>query len=218
MSLIDELIAEHCPTGVPIKRLGEVGGFIRGRRFTKDDVVPDGLNSIHYGEIYTHYGTATTTTLSHVRRDLAPRLRFAHTGDVIVAAVGETVEDVCKAVAWLGDDDVAVHDDCFIFRHSMNPKFVSYYFQTGRFHAEKARYVARAKVKRMSADSLAKLTIPTPPPSVQRAIVDVLDRLTELEQRLATELRAELIGRHRQHEAYRESLFTFERERERLDG
>ena len=29
----------------------------------------------------------------------------------MIAAVGETVEDVCKAVAWLGDEDVAIHDD-----------------------------------------------------------------------------------------------------------
>ena len=30
----------------------------------------------------------------------------------MIADVGETVEDVGKAVAWLGDEDVAIHDDC----------------------------------------------------------------------------------------------------------
>ncbi|GAA3223869.1 hypothetical protein [Nonomuraea helvata] len=31
----------------------------------------------------------------------------------VAAGTSENVEDVGKAVAWLGDDDVAVHDDCF---------------------------------------------------------------------------------------------------------
>ena len=53
MSRIGDLIAEQCPDGVTFKELGEVGEFIRGRRFTKDDVVSDGVGSIHYGEIYT---------------------------------------------------------------------------------------------------------------------------------------------------------------------
>ena len=110
--------------------LGEVGTFTRGRRFTKDDYVPSGIGCIHYGDIYTQYGTWAMKTVSHVRAEMVSTLRFAKPGDLVIAAVGETVEDVGKAVAWLGADEVAVHDDCFAFRHSMNPKFVSYYFQT----------------------------------------------------------------------------------------
>ena len=68
-----------------------------------------------------------------MRSDLVSTLRFAQPGDIVIAAVGETVEDVGKAVAWLGQDEVAIHDDCFAFQHSMNSKFVSYYFQTQRF-------------------------------------------------------------------------------------
>ena len=40
------------------KTLGEIGEFIRGKRFTKADYVDDGISVIHYGEIYTHYGRA----------------------------------------------------------------------------------------------------------------------------------------------------------------
>lgn len=38
------------------KALGEIGEFIRGKRFTKADYVEDGISAIHYGEIYTRYG------------------------------------------------------------------------------------------------------------------------------------------------------------------
>lgn len=212
MSRIDDLIARHCPQGVPFKEMREVGEFVRGRRFTKDDIVSDAIGSIgsiHYGEIYTHYGTAATSVLSRVRADLAPQLRFARHGDLVVAAVGETVEDVCKAVAWLGKEEIAVHDDCFIFRHSMSPVFVSYCFQTSFFHAQKNRHVARAKVKRVSGESLGKLTIPVPPLEVQREIEKVLETFAQLEAELATELQAELEARRRQYKHYRDALLTF---------
>jgi type I restriction enzyme, S subunit len=188
--------------------MGEIGIFIRGRRFTKADVVPDGIPSIHYGEIYTHYGVAAKSARSHVRRDLADKLRFAEPGDVVIAAVGETVEDVAKAVAWLGSESVAIHDDTFLFRSALNPKFVSYFMRTSGFHAQKNKYVARAKVKRLSGESLAKIRMPVPPLGVQAEIVRILDRFTELEAGLQAELKAELEARRRQHAYYFQSLLS----------
>src|SRR5690625_4447313 len=63
------------------KELGELGSFIRGKRFTKSDYVEDGVNVIHYGEIYTQYGVYTTHARSHVGNDLAESLRYAEPGD-----------------------------------------------------------------------------------------------------------------------------------------
>ncbi|MBP8287296.1 MAG: restriction endonuclease subunit S [Rhodoferax sp.] len=189
--------------------MAEVGKFFRGRRFTKDDYVPDGIACIHYGDIYTQYGAATTTTVSHVRSNMRSTLRFAQHGDVVIAGVGETVEDVGKAVAWLGDGEVAIHDDCFAFRHSLNPKFVSYYFQTTAFHAEKNKFVARAKVKRLSGESLGKLAIPVPSPEEQVRIVNILDQFEALVNDLTSGLPAEIAARRRQYAHYRDRLLTF---------
>lgn len=192
--------------------MGEIGKFIRGRRFTKEDIVEDGIPSIHYGEIYTHYGVAATSTLSHVRADVAHQLRYAQRNDVVIAAVGETVEDVAKAVAWLGEEDVAIHDDCFVFRHSMNPKFVSYCLQTEAFHSQKNKYVARAKVKRLSGESLAKITIPVPPLDEQERIVFILDKFDALVNDLSSGLPAEIKARRQQYEYYRDRLLSFREE------
>jgi type I restriction enzyme, S subunit len=79
--------------------MGKVGQFTRGRRFTKADGVEIGVPSIHYGEIYTHYGVAASASVGQVREALRPQLRFALPGDVVIASVGETVEDVGKTVA-----------------------------------------------------------------------------------------------------------------------
>ncbi len=189
--------------------LGEIGKFTRGRRFTKDDYVQEGIGCIHYADIYTRHGTSASLAVSHVRPDMASSLRFAQPGDIVIAAVGETVEDVGKAVAWLGTEPVAIHDDCFSFRHSMNPKFVSYCFQTERLNAEKNRFVARAKVKRLSGESLAKLTIPVPPLEEQERIVAILDKFDALVNDLSSGLPAEIKARRQQYEHYRDRLLTF---------
>jgi type I restriction enzyme S subunit len=190
--------------------MGELGQLIRGRRFTKDDVVEAGVPSIHYGEIYTHYGVATTSTVSHIRSDLADQLRFAQPGDVVIAAVGETVDDVPKAVAWLGDEPVAIHDDTFLFRSELDPKFVSYAMQTAAFHAQKRKHVARAKVKRLGREGLAKIQIPVPPFAEQRRIVSILDTFDSLVNDLSFGLPAEIAARREQYEYYRDRLLAFE--------
>lgn len=190
-------------------KMHEVGEFFRGRRFTKNDLDSKGIACIHYGDIYTQYGTAATATVSHVRSDMESTLRFARPGDLVIAGVGETVEDVGKAVAWLGDCEVAIHDDCFAFRHSLNPQFVSYYFQTTAFHAEKNKYVARAKVKRLSSESLGKLAIPVPTPERQAEIVSILERFDTLVNDISIGLPAEIAARRKQYEHYRNHLLTF---------
>jgi type I restriction enzyme S subunit len=189
--------------------MAEVGVFFRGRRFIKNDYVPDGIECIHYGDIYTQYGTAATETVSRVRSDMVSTLRFAKPGDLVIAGVGETVEDVGKAVAWLGVGEAAIHDDCFVFRHSLNPKFVSYYFQTAAFHAEKNKFVARAKVKRLSGDSLGKLAIPVPLVEEQDRIVAILDKFDALVNDLSIGLPAELKARRQQYMHYRDRLLSF---------
>lgn len=188
---------------------GEVGEFMRGRRFTKADIVETGIPSIHYGEIYTRYGVSASDAFTQVRPELGPHLRFATAGDVVIAGVGETVQDVGKAMAWLGGHQVAVHDDCFIFRSSMNPKFVAYYMQTKRFNDAKQSIVSRAKVKRLSSDGLSRMPIPVPPRSEQDRIVDRLDTFHELVSDISTGLPAELAARRKQYEHYRDRLLTF---------
>lgn len=194
----------------PRVTMGELGTFIRGRRFTKNDVVESGIPSIHYGEIYTHYGVAASHAVREVRADMAAQLRFAQPRDVIFAGVGETVEDVGKAVAWLGDEPVAVHDDTFSFTSDLNPKYVAYAVQTDDFHGQKANHVARGKVKRLSSSGLAKIKIPVPSAEQQERIASILDKLDALVNDPSIGLPAELAARRKQYEYYRDKLLTFE--------
>lgn len=211
----DELLRFH-ERNVAWKPLGEIGEFIRGKRFTKADYVEDGISVIHYGEIYTRYGVSTTHALSQVRSDMADSLRYAEPGDVVITDVGETVEDVGKAVAWLGNEKVAIHDHCYAFRHSMNSKFVSYCMQTTSFIAEKAKYVARTKVNTLLINGYSKIAIPVPYPNdpekslaEQDRIVAILDKFDALTNSLSEGLPREIALRQKQYEHYRDMLFNF---------
>ncbi|ECW0907237.1 restriction endonuclease subunit S [Salmonella enterica subsp. enterica] len=198
------------------KTLAEIGEFIRGKRFTKADYAEDGISAIHYGEIYTRYGVWTSHALSKVRFDMADSLRYAKPGDVIIAGVGETVDDVGKAVAWIGNEKVAIHDDSYAFRHSMNPKFISYMMQTAAFIDEKTKHVSRGKVNRLLINGIEKVRIPIPYPddaekslAEQARIVAILDKFDALTNSISEGLPREIALRQKQYEYYRDLLLSF---------
>lgn len=198
------------------KALGNIGEFIRGRRFTKADYVDDGIDVIHYGEIYTRFGLYASQVFSQVGTGMADKLRYAEPGDVILTDVGETVDEVGKAMAWIGDTKVAIHDHCYAFRHQMNPKFVAYCMQSSSFIAKKHKYVAQTKVNTLLIKPFEKAEIPVPYPTdpkkslaEQARIVAILDKFDTLTTSLSEGLPREIKLRQQQYEYYRDLLLSF---------
>ncbi|AMM22882.1 restriction endonuclease subunit S (plasmid) [Frondihabitans sp. PAMC 28766] len=191
-----------------MKPLGELGDFIRGSGLQKKDFTDSGIGCIHYGQIFTHYGSWTTETKSFVSPELALGLRKARPGALIIATTSENDEDVCKAVAWLGDECIAISGDELAYEHSLEPKYVAYFFQSSQFQIQKKRHISGTKVRRVSRDALKTILVPVPPVEVQREIVAILDTFAELEAELAAELAAELKARRRQYEYYREASLS----------
>ena len=210
MSKLKRLIEEFCPEGVEYKHLGEIGTFERGRRFVKADAVEsNGIPCVHYGEVYTYYGLWANEHKSQIRTDIQTKLRFAEKNDVIIVGAGENNIDIGIAVAWLGDYKVAVHDACYIFKHQQDPKYISYLLRTNSYHQQIKKFVSEGKICSISAESLAKAVLPFPPVPVQKEIVRILDKYTQVEAELETELKAELDARKQQYEYYRNLLLDF---------
>lgn len=205
MSRISDLVQRLNPNGVQFKTLGDVGTLVRGNGLQKSDLTDQGFPAIHYGQVHTYYGTWTTETISFTSPDLAKKLRKATHGDLVIAGTSEDDAAVGKAVAWLGDADAAISSDAFIYHHSLDPKYVSYFFQSEQFQSQKMRSITEAKVRRISGENLAKIKIPVPSVEVQREIVRVLDSFSALQ----AELEAELQARELQYSHYRELLMTF---------
>jgi len=189
--------------------LGEIGSVVRGNGLQKKDFAESGVGCIHYGQIYTFYGTYTDKTKSFVSEEFAKKLKRAEKGDLVVATTSENVQDVCKAVAWLGDEEIAVSGDALIFKHKQDPKYLSYFFQTQMFFDQKKKYVTGTKVTRVSSNSLKKFKIALPPLDEQKRIVSILDKFDALVNDISVGLPAELNARRSQYEYYRGKLLTF---------
>ena len=207
---IDVLSKEKLKTDkIRIMTLGELGTFTRGSGLQKKDFTPTGIGCIHYGQIYTHYGTWTDITKTCVSKEFARKLRKAKYGNLIIATTSENDEDVCKAVAWLGKEDIAISSDACFYAHTIDPKYVAYYFQTRQFQKQKRKFITGTKVRRVNTNDLAKIQIPIPPLSEQQRIVSILDKFDTLTTSISEGLPKEIELRRKQYEYYRDRLLSF---------
>ena len=207
MSRLADLINELCPDGVEYKPLDEVAELKRGSGMPKKMFTDAGIPAIHYGHIYTKYGIYTKVAAAYVDKANSQKLTLVYPGDLVVANTSENLEDVGKAVTWLGESVAVTGGHATVVRSSvMNTVFLSYYFRTEEFSRKKQRYSQGTKVIELSAVNLAKILIPVPPLEVQCEIVRILDQFTTLE----AELEAELEARRAQYEYYREQLLSYD--------
>lgn len=192
-------------------KLGEIGNFVRGNGLQKKDFTETGVGCIHYGQIYTYYGTSTDTTKSFVPYDLAQKLTKVKSGNLVIACTSENIEDVCKAVVWLGEEDIVTGGHACVFAHNEIPKYIAYFFQTEYFFQQKKKYARGAKVIDIKITDLEKISIPVPSLSEQQRIVSILDKFEALVNDLTTGLPAEIAAVQEQYEYYRNKLLTFKR-------
>lgn len=198
----------------PRVSLGSLGTFVRGNGLQKKDLQESGNPVIHYGQVFTRYGLHEDKTLSYANDEVYNKLRKAEKGNLVIATTSENDEDVCKALAWLGETPAGISGDAYIYRHEMNPKYVSYFFTTHDFQRQKLRHITGTKVRRVSGKNLETIEIPLPSLEEQQRIVDILDRFDALTASLSEGLPAELAARRSQYEYYRDQLLTFPRKGE----
>ena len=196
---------------IQYKTLGEVGTFIRGNGLQKKDLIESGVPAIHYGQIYTHYGVSTEQTISFVSSETAEKLKKVDYGDVIITNTSENLEDVGKAVAYYVKEQGVTGGHATIFKPSEKiiGKYLVYYTQTIEFSNQKRKYAKGTKVIDVSANDLAKISIPLPPIEEQERIVAILDKFDTLVNSISEGLPKEIQQRRQQYEYYREQLLTF---------
>lgn len=193
------------------KTLGEVGELVRGNGLPKTDFTENGIPAIHYGQIYTYYKTFATETKSFVSSETAKKLSKVNHGDVVITNTSENLEDVGKAVVYLGKVQAVTGGHATIFKPSKHiiGKFFAYFTQTEMFANQKRKYAKGTKVVDVSSKDMAKIKVPIPSIEEQERIVAILDKLESLTTSISEGLPKEIALRKKQYEYYRDRLLTF---------
>lgn len=192
------------------KRLDELGQLIRGHGLQKADFTETGFPAIHYGQIYTYFGTFADKTKSFVDNDFAKKLKKAQKGDVLLAGTSENLQDVMKPLGWLGDE-IAISGDMFAFRPNkdLDTKYLTYLLQANEFQKYKEKHAHGTKVTRLSSEKFLKFLMPVPSIEEQKRIANILDKFETLTNSITEGLPREIAQRQQQYEYYREQLLDF---------
>ena len=193
------------------KALGEIAtDFSRGNGILRTQVTATGAQCVRYGEIYTSYDIWFAECLSHTKPEFVVSPRYFECGDILFAITGEKIDEIGKAVAYVGHDKCIAGGDIAVMKHKQNAKYLAYALSTPDAQNQKSHGKVKSKVVHLSVPQLKAVKIPIPSLRVQENIVKKLDGMTAL----IDGIEEEIALRKQQYEYYRDKLLTFKRKAE----
>ena len=181
------------PDDWDVKRLGQLGGFLKGRGVTRAESATGNLACIRYGELYTRHNNHIKNFHSWISREVATTATRLEHGDILFAGSGETKEEIGKSAAFADDVEAYAGGDIVILRNKKaDPLFLGYYLNTGPINKQKASKGQGDAIVHIGTEALASIQCALPHPSEQEAIADALtdaDALVESLEQLLTKKR-----------------------------
>ena len=161
----------------PMVRLGELGTMVRGNGIKRSETIETGFPCLRYGEIYTSFDVILDKPKSFVPKELFDRSVKIKKGDLVFTLTGENTEEIAKALAYLGDDEIAAGGDLAVWTgHGCDSKYLAYLMYSPQLISQKAATGNGNIVVHTSIKKLQQIEIPLPSLSVQREIVARLER------------------------------------------
>ncbi len=190
------------PEHWPVMRLGQIGRLSKGNGGTKQDESDSGVPCVRYGDLYTTHNHFIRETRSFVSEESAVRYTPIQYGDALLAASGETIEEIGKSAVNLMHPPACCGGDVIVFRPTLdvNPVFLAYALDCPEAQAQKAEMGRGFTVVHIYSAQLRNLSIGIPPRLEQVAIATFLDRETAKIDALVAEYRTliELLKEKRQ--------------------
>ena len=183
--------------------------MFRGAGIRREEVTGDGIPCVRYGEIYTTYNTWFEQCVSHTDLKYVPSPKYFEHGDILFVITGESVEDIAKSVAYLGNERCLAGGDIVVMKHEQEPRYLAHVLSTTAVRLQKSKGKVKSKVVHTNVPSIEAIEIPLPPIEVQKQIADVLDKFERICNDITNGLPAEIAARQKQYEYYRDMLLTF---------
>ena len=173
-----------------IERLGQLGGFLKGRGVTRAESATGDLACVRYGELYTRHDNHIETYYSWISREVATTATLLEHGDVLFAGSGETKDEIGKCAAFVDNMEAYAGGDIVILRNKKaDPMFLGYYLNTGLINRQKAGKGQGDAIVHIGSEALADIQCKLPDLSEQTAIATILSdmdaEITALEAKLS---------------------------------
>ena len=106
-------------------KLEDICTFYKGKGISKEDISPEGIPCIRYGELYTKYKENIESIFSKTNLP-KETLVFSEKGDILIPTSGESAEDIATA-SCLNRGGIALGSDITILRTKINSLYLAYY-------------------------------------------------------------------------------------------
>ena len=194
----------------PMVKLGDIAiDIYRGSGITREQITEKGIPCVRYGEIYTTYNTWFSECISHTSLENISNPKYFEHGDILFAITGESVEDIAKSVAYVGNDKCLAGGDIVVLKHEQEPRYLAHVLATYEARKQKSKGKIKSKVVHSSVPAIKEIEIPLPPLDIQKRYADVLDNFEIICNDLNIGLPKEIELRKKQYEFYRDCLLTY---------
>lgn len=157
-------------------KLGELGKFSKGKGILKEQVKQYGHPCIRYGEIYTTRNNVLKELKSFIDDSISKESVAIKRNDVLIAGSGETIEEIGKAVVYVGNEQAFAGGDVIIFSafELLDSIFLVFILETASIQRQKRELGQGHSVVHIYPSDMSNIILRIPSIYEQKEIVEVL--------------------------------------------
>ncbi|WP_231220303.1 restriction endonuclease subunit S [Helicobacter pylori] len=209
MHKIERLLQTLAPKGVEFRKLGDIGEYVRGVTYKKNQEINNlecGIKVLRANNI-TLSNHLNFEDIKVINKNVKIRKeQYLKKNDILICAGSGSSEHIGKVAFINTDFDYVFGGFMGVIRiREVNSRFVYHIFTSNIFKQYLEKSLNTTTINNLNANILQNFLIPIPPLEIQQEIVKILDAFTELNTELNTELKA----RKKQYEYYQNMLLNF---------
>ncbi|GHQ81040.1 anti-codon nuclease masking agent (prrB) [Helicobacter pylori] len=207
------LLQTLAPKGVEFRKLGDIGEYIRGVTYKKNQEINNlecGIKVLRANNI-TLSNHLNFEDIKVINKNVKIRKeQYLKKNDILICAGSGSSEHIGKVAFINTDFDYVFGGFMGVIRiREVNSRFVYHIFTSNIFKQYLEKSLNTTTINNLNANILQNFLIPIPPLEIQQEIVKILDQFSTLTTDLLAGIPAEIEARKKQYQYYREKLLTF---------
>ncbi len=205
MHKIERLLQTLAPKGVEFRKLGDIGEYIRGVTYKKNQEINNlecGIKVLRANNI-TLSNHLNFEDIKVINKNVKIRKeQYLKKNDILICAGSGSSEHIGKVAFINTDFDYVFGGFMGVIRiREVNSRFMYHIFTSNIFKQYLEKSLNTTTINNLNANILQNFLIPIPPLEIQQEIVKILDAFTELNTELNT--------RKKQYQYYQNMLLDF---------